>query len=203
MEVCVPHSSTKTKRLGSIIADRSRKVVLASSSRSEATFDFFERPAPGQASDGPAHRGDRRRDAPGLLERLAVLLQRQVGVRLEVGRQPLLEDGALERRPPGYGLRLHVPGLAAALEPALDGRHRYGEGPGDLLPGCSVVDGGEHAQPEILRVRLHARRLARGSTLTLTAVVTDKCPAPCPSKSFANPRLTTPFLVRFLCPKEN
>ena len=42
MEVCVPHSSTKTKRLlGSIIAERSRKMALASSSRSEATFDFF------------------------------------------------------------------------------------------------------------------------------------------------------------------
>ncbi len=41
MEVCVPHSSTKTKRLGSIAAARSRKSALASSSRSEATGDFF------------------------------------------------------------------------------------------------------------------------------------------------------------------
>jgi hypothetical protein len=90
MEVCVPHSSTATKRRGSTPAARSRKAALVPSSRSEATGDFFERPAAsGQAGDGPAHRGGRRRDAPSLLESLAVLLERQVGVLLQVGRQPL------------------------------------------------------------------------------------------------------------------
>ena len=41
MEVCVPHSSTATKRLGSTDLIRSPKVPLSRSSRSEATRDFF------------------------------------------------------------------------------------------------------------------------------------------------------------------
>ena len=41
MEVCVPHSSTNTKRLGSTDPIRSPKAALSRSSRSEATRDFF------------------------------------------------------------------------------------------------------------------------------------------------------------------
>ncbi len=41
MDVCVPHSSTATKRLGSTDPIRSPKAALSRSSRSCATRDFF------------------------------------------------------------------------------------------------------------------------------------------------------------------
>ena len=41
MEVCVPHSSTHTKRPGSTLPARSRNASLSSSSRSEEPRVFF------------------------------------------------------------------------------------------------------------------------------------------------------------------
>src|SRR3954447_24703691 len=61
-------------------------------------------------------------------------------------------------------------GLAAALEPALDGGHRNREDPRDLLPGHPAVDRREHPDPQVLRVGFHVRRLAGGSILMHTAV---------------------------------
>src|ERR671913_1738846 len=85
--------------------------------------------------------------------------------------QPLIEHGSFPCGPAGDRLGLHVPRLPTPFEPALYGGHRHREGLSDLLPGRAGIDGREHPQPQILRIRFHARRLPHhGSILTGVAV---------------------------------
>src|SRR5215213_11647319 len=72
MEVCVPHSSTNTRRPGSRRLTPSCQRALSASSRSEAGRDFFERQP--QTPEGAAEAGDGDRPAALVLEELAVLL---------------------------------------------------------------------------------------------------------------------------------
>src|SRR3954465_7207486 len=106
----------------------------------------------------------------GFLERLAVLFKRGAVVLPEAGREPPLKRHALHGGPAWDRLRFDMAGLAAALEPALDGGHRNREDPRDLLPGHPAVDRREHPDPQVLRVGFHVRRLAGGSILMHTAV---------------------------------
>ncbi len=116
MDVWVPHSSTATKRLGSTDPTRSPKAALSRSSRSEATRDFFWRPPFRQTSDGPPDRGRRDRGAAvGFLERLAVLIEREVVVLPKMRRKPPLDRHALHGGPAGDRLRLDVAGRSAPL----------------------------------------------------------------------------------------
>jgi len=151
-----------TSRLASKRAANHRQNPRRPSSRSEAILDFFERPAPGQTRDRPSdgRRRDRHRAVVGLLERLAVLGQRQIVVVLEMGGQPPFEQGPLHRGPARDGLGIDVASLSAALEPALDGRYRHREGTRHLFPWRPAIHGGEHPEPEILRVRFHPPSLA-------------------------------------------
>ncbi len=163
IEVWKPDSSTNTSLLASKRPASHRHRPRSPSSRSEATpATFFERPAPGQPRDrSPDGRRRDRHASVGLLEGLAVLLQGEVGVPLQVGRQPPFERRPLHAWSAGDGDGLDPAGLAAPLQLALDGRHRHGEGLRHLLPALAAVDRGEHPDPEVLRVRFHARRLTQ------------------------------------------
>src|SRR5215213_4534835 len=89
IEVLKPDSSTNTRRLASKREASHRHKPLASSSRSEATGDFFDGPsAIGQSGDGPAYGGCGDPLPEVLLESLAVLFQGEVVVGLEVLGQP-------------------------------------------------------------------------------------------------------------------
>lgn len=85
-----------------------------------------------------------------------MLGERQIGVVFELVRQPLLEQRSLSGRRTGPGARLHVPALPAPLEPTLDRRQRYSEDSCHLFAGHPAIDGVQHLEPEILRVRFHA-----------------------------------------------
>ena len=79
-------------------------------------------------------------------EGLAMLLEGQVVVELQLGGQPLLECRSLEAGTPGDRPWLYVSGFAAPLKPAFDGRNRYREGPCDFFPWHSAVYGGQHPE---------------------------------------------------------
>ena len=85
----MPHSSIYTKREGSSSPMRSRKAALSSSSRSEEPRVFFEwQPQP---LERPAHSSSRRDfDAARFFQELAMLLEGEVGVELDLGGQHLL-----------------------------------------------------------------------------------------------------------------
>src|SRR5687767_6883820 len=168
MEVWVPHSSTNTRRRGSRRPTRLRQRARSSSSRSEATGDFFERQP--QLLEGAADAGRRDLRPVLLVEELAMLLKREVGIARDLPRQRRLQRGALPGGRPGHGLRLHPSGLSAQPQPAPDGRLGDAEDPRNLLAGNPAVAGGQRLQPEVLRVRLHAASLARRSTYTQAAV---------------------------------
>ena len=91
MEVCVPHSSIATKRLGSIELACLRNARLASSLRYWANLDFLRgQPPPGKRAIAHPTVADETLVAR-LFERLAVLLEGEVGIPpLEVRGQPLL-----------------------------------------------------------------------------------------------------------------
>ena len=99
-----------------------------------------------------------------------MLFEGEIGVLFEVRSQPPFERCAFYGGPTRDRLWLYVSTLAAALEPAVDGRHRDREGLSDFFPGHPSIDGGQHPDPEIFRVWLHARRLTRRSTLMRVAV---------------------------------
>ncbi len=77
------------------------------------------------AGDPLAHRGRRDLHPRSLLERLAMLFERQVGLvpELETGSHPS-SMAPFSGRGAGYGARLQVPALPSELEPALDRRQR-------------------------------------------------------------------------------
>jgi hypothetical protein len=77
MEVCVPHSSTKTRRSGSTCSAPLGQHAL-SSSRSEAGSVFFERQT--EPTEGAAHGGRRDSDPFRIFERLAMLLEVRSGL---------------------------------------------------------------------------------------------------------------------------
>jgi hypothetical protein len=101
----VEDSSTNLSRSGSTPSSRSLKEVLACSSRSVATNDFFEGPT--EPAYGPTHRRHRDHDAGLVLPKLAVALKRGVVVGFELLPQgaSLLRGGARMRGVrPGEGL---------------------------------------------------------------------------------------------------
>ena len=86
-------------------------------------------------------------------------------VGLELGQQPRPERSDLVggwSRARGLG---QVTGLAAALEPALDGAERDQELLGDLGPGHPTVHGVDHADPEILGIGLHTPSMPERANL--------------------------------------
>src|SRR3712207_1501129 len=122
MEMLKPLSSTNTRRLASKREASHRHKPLASSSRSRATCDFFDRPsAIGQAGYRSPDGGGGDPLAELLLESLAVLLESKVGVSLQVLWQPALEHRPFPGGSAGDRLGLHIPGLPAPLEPTLYG----------------------------------------------------------------------------------
>src|SRR5215212_9485679 len=94
----VEDSSTNLSRSGSTPSSRSLKEVLACSSRSVATNDFFEGPT--EPAYGPTHRRHRDHDAGLVLPKLAVALKRGVVVGFELLPQgaSLLRGGEDARR---------------------------------------------------------------------------------------------------------
>src|SRR4051794_20291329 len=92
----------------------------SSSSRSEAILDFLS----GQPPESPeilrliVAVGDLHPRT--LLERFAMLSERQVGVVFELSRQPLPQHRPFCGRRTWYGKGLHVPALPAPLELTLD-----------------------------------------------------------------------------------
>src|SRR5215203_7072439 len=79
IEICVPLSSTNTRRLTSKREDSHRHRALAPSSRSEAIGDFFEWPLSRKESYVTAHRSLRDLYARLVFESLAVLPEGKVG----------------------------------------------------------------------------------------------------------------------------
>src|SRR5215210_4489913 len=171
MEMLKPLSSTNTRRLASKREASHRHKPLASSSRSWAICDFFDRPSTiGQAGYRSPNRGGGYCLIKLLLKSLAVLFESKVVVSLQVFWQPALEHHPFPGRSAGDRPWLHISSLPTSLQPALYGGHRNREGLCDLLPRCSGVDGGEHSQSQVFRIRLHAWRLTHGSILTGVAV---------------------------------
>ncbi len=157
MEVLNPLSSMNTSRLASKRAASHRHKPLASSSRSEAMGDFFERPAAArQARDPPAHRGRRYLHPVDLLQRLAMLRERRVGVVFEPGREPFLEQGTLPGGRTGYRRGRNVAGFPSPPESALDRGHADPEDARHLLAGYPAIDGVQRLEPEVFGVRSHA-----------------------------------------------
>src|SRR5215212_10238121 len=122
IEMCVPLSSTNTSRLTSKRETSHRHRALAPSSRSEAIFDFFEWPSSRQPSYVAAHRSLRNPHAHLILESLAMLIESEIGVGLQLRRQPLSQCLAFHRGSAGDLVDVDVPCLASSVEPALDGR---------------------------------------------------------------------------------
>src|SRR5215204_2984381 len=83
---------------------------------------FFERPLSRQTSNGAAHGSLGDLYATLIEESLAMLPQGQVGIRVQMLWQPLLQGLALHGRSAGNLHRLNVPRLTPSVEPALDGR---------------------------------------------------------------------------------
>src|SRR5215208_4274766 len=117
MEVCVPHSSTNTKRPGSRRLSPSCQRALSASSRSAAGRDFFERQP--QTPEGAADAGDGDRHALLVVEELAVLLEGEVGVARDLRRQRLLQRPALARGRAGRRLGIDAARLSAQPQPRL------------------------------------------------------------------------------------
>src|SRR5215203_2043547 len=122
IEICVPLSSTNTRRLTSKRETNHRHRALAPSSRSEAIFDFFEWPPSWKPSNVTAHRSLGDLQPTLVLKGLAVLGQGQIGVGLQLRRQPLPQDLTLHRGSTGDLVDCHIPCEAPPFEPALDGR---------------------------------------------------------------------------------
>src|SRR5215203_607255 len=95
IEMCVPDSSTNTRRLTSKREDSHRHRALAPSSRSWARGDFFEWPPSRKPTDIAAHRSLRDLHATLIEESLAMLGEGQVGVGLQMSGQPLPQCLAL------------------------------------------------------------------------------------------------------------
>jgi hypothetical protein len=130
----------------------------------------FERPPSRHESDSAAHRRPRNLHPLILLESLAMLLKGQLGVALQLARQPLGEHVPFHGGRAGNGTRFHPARLSAPLEPTLYGGQGDPEDPRHLLAVHTAVHGVQHLQPEILRVRFHAEKFPRGSTYTQPAV---------------------------------
>jgi len=79
-----------------------------------------------------------------LVEELAVLLEREVGVARDLGRQRRLKRSALSGRRTGRRFGIDAARLASQPEVASYGGFGDAEGLGNLLAGHPAVDGGEH-----------------------------------------------------------
>src|ERR671911_1272934 len=99
--MCVPDSSTNTRRLTSKREDSHRHKALAPSSRSWARGDFFERPPSRKPTDIAAHRSLRDLHATLIEESLAMLGQGQVGIRVQLIGEPLPQSFPFHRGPTG------------------------------------------------------------------------------------------------------
>src|SRR5215203_5564456 len=131
---------------------------------------FFERQP--QTPEGAADAGDGDRHALLVVEELAVLLEGEVGVARDLRRQRLLQRPALARGRAGRRLGIDAARLSAQPQPAPHGRLRDAEGLGHLPTRHPAVDGGEHPDPEVLRIRFHDPSLSQRSTDTQSAVRT-------------------------------
>jgi hypothetical protein len=94
----------------------------------------------------------------------------RVGKGVELQRQTSVERRTFRRWASGWAFGGQIPGLAALLEIALDGRHGDLEGAHDLDAGHPVIDRGEHAQAQILRIASHARSMHHSSLLKQVAL---------------------------------
>src|SRR5215212_4804066 len=118
---------------------------------------FFERqPEP---LEGAAYAGRRDLRAVLVVEELAVLLQSEVGVARDLPRKCRLQRSALSGRRTGRRFGIDGARLAPQPEVAPYGGLRDAEDARNLLAGHPAVDGGEHPEPEVLRVGFHARSL--------------------------------------------
>ena len=170
----MPHSSTKTRRSAFIRRASFRQRALRSSSRSAAGRDFFERQL--QPLEGAAHGGRRDLHAALILEKLAVFGQGQVGVEADLGWQPPLQCLSLARRGSRDRLGLDLAGLPAQPKVTPYGRLGDAEDLRDFLPWHAAIDGGQHLQSQIPRIRFHAESLASRSTPTQAAVMPSFVP---------------------------
>jgi hypothetical protein len=167
--LCVPHSSTNTSRSGAISRAplrQSARFLPRRARRPGGTF--FERQP--QAREGAADAGGGDRHAVLILEELAVLFEREIGVAQHLPGQRLLQRPALASRGAARRLRIDAPGLAPQPEVAPHAGFGDAEGPRDLLAWHPAVDGGEHPEPEVLRVWFHAPSFTHRSTDMHTAV---------------------------------
>jgi hypothetical protein len=95
---------------------------------------FFKWPTARKISDITAHGSLRYLHAPLLEERLAMLLQGQVRVFLQVLWQPLPQGFALNRGPAGDVVGVDITGAAPSEQPAFYGGQGDSEELDDLLP---------------------------------------------------------------------
>src|SRR5215213_11941172 len=116
MEVLKPDSSTNTSLLASKCEASHRHSPLASSSRSWAICDFFDRPsAIRQAGDGPPDGGGGDCLPELFLKSLTVLFEGEIMVCLQLLWQPLSEHHPLPGRPARDRSWLDVPSLPTSL----------------------------------------------------------------------------------------
>src|SRR5215203_7064874 len=111
-----------TRRLTSKREASHRHRALAPSSRSEAIFDFFERPPSRKPSYVTAHRGLGDLHTRLIQKSLAMLPESKIGVGVQLRGQPLPQRLALHRWSAGDLVDVDFPCLASSVEPALDGR---------------------------------------------------------------------------------
>src|SRR5215212_6868879 len=99
-----------------------------------------------------------------------MLPESEIGVGLQLRRQPLPQRLAFHRWSARDLVDVDVPCVASPLEPALEGRAGDSEEVLDLLSWDATVDGGEHFQSEVLRICVHGHHFHAGPLLTQAAV---------------------------------
>src|SRR4029453_3934179 len=99
-----------------------------------------------------------------------MLSQGQVGIRLQLRREPLPQGLAFHRWSAGDLVYFDVPRKAPPFEPALDGREGDSEGLCDPLFWDAAIYSGERLQPEVLRVGVHGLYFRVGPLLRQAAV---------------------------------
>src|SRR5215217_5901823 len=131
---------------------------------------FFEWPPSRKPTDIAAHRSLGDLQATLLRKSLAMLPESEIGVGLQLRRQPLPPRLAFHRWSARDLVDVDVPCVASPLEPALEGRAGDSEEVLDLLSWDATVDGGEHFQSEVLRICVHGHHFHAGPLLTQAAV---------------------------------
>lgn len=156
--MCIPLSSTSTKRLkhrSSGLETIAKGPSLPHHALLGLPETFFEWPTARKSSDITAHGGLRYLHTSLLEERLAMLLEGEVGIFLQVLWQPLLQGFALNRGPAGDLVGVYISGVASSKQPAFYRGQGDFEELEDFLPWDAPVHRREHPQSQILRIIVH------------------------------------------------